>query len=128
MKFCALEGCPDLFTCVLSSLVPRLVSRARLSRGRESGQFPIIISFLTCQEFLGVLIGLGRRAVVFFGRAYGKAGNGSGMETENGNWKWKYKSGWSLSCPNRLACCRWLVASGALPASSLPSLVWCGNE
>ena len=26
--------------------------------GRESGQIPIIISFLTRQEFLGVLIGL----------------------------------------------------------------------
>ena len=26
--------------------------------GRESGQIPIIISFLTCQEFLGMLIGL----------------------------------------------------------------------
>ena len=26
--------------------------------GRESGQIPIIISFLTHQEFLGVLIGL----------------------------------------------------------------------
>ena len=35
-----------------------LVLRARLSRGRESGQIPIIISFLTRQKFLGVLIGL----------------------------------------------------------------------
>ena len=33
------------------------------------------------------------------------------LETENGNgnWKRKYKSGWSLSCPNRFACCCWLV-------------------
>ena len=33
------------------------------------------------------------------------------LETENGNgnWKWKYKSCWSLSCPNRFACCCWLV-------------------
>ena len=37
-----------------------LVSQPRLSRAqRESGQIPIIISFLTCQEFLGVLIDLG---------------------------------------------------------------------
>ena len=36
-----------------------LVSQPRLSRARrESGQFPIIISFLTRQGFLGVLIGL----------------------------------------------------------------------
>ena len=38
-----------------------LVSRARLSPhppGGESGQIPIMISFLTRQEFLGVLIGL----------------------------------------------------------------------
>ena len=35
-----------------------LVLRARLSRGRESGQIPIIISFLIRQKFLGVLIGL----------------------------------------------------------------------
>ena len=38
-----------------------IVSRARLSphpRGGESGQIPIMISFLTRQEFLGVLIGL----------------------------------------------------------------------
>ena len=35
------------------------ISQARLSLGRrESGQFPIIISYLTHQEFLGVLIGL----------------------------------------------------------------------
>ena len=27
----------------------------------------------------------------------------------HGNWKRKYKSGWSLSCPNRFACCCWLV-------------------
>ena len=33
------------------------------------------------------------------------------LETENGNGNWKqnYKSGWSLSCPNRFACCCWLV-------------------
>ena len=33
------------------------------------------------------------------------------LETENGNgnWKQKYKSCWSLSCPNRFACCCWLV-------------------
>ena len=33
------------------------------------------------------------------------------LETENGNgnWKRKYKSGWSLTCPNRFACCCWLV-------------------
>ena len=33
------------------------------------------------------------------------------LETENGNgnWKRKYKKGWSLSCPNRFACCCWLV-------------------
>ena len=37
----------------------KIVSQPRLSRvRRESGQFPIIISFLTCQGFLGVLIGL----------------------------------------------------------------------
>ena len=36
-----------------------VVLRARLSfRSRESGQIPIIISFLTRQEFYGVLIGL----------------------------------------------------------------------
>ena len=48
-----------------------LVSQPRLSRARrESGQIPIIISFLTRQEFLGVLIDLvtnGGRAVAFFG-------------------------------------------------------------
>ena len=48
-------SCADLE----ASLGQSVVLQTRLSLGRrESGQFPIIISFLTRQEFLGVLIGL----------------------------------------------------------------------
>ena len=44
------------------------------------------------------------------------------LETENGNgnWKQKYKSGWSLSCPNRFACCCWLVVRMHLELSQPP--------
>ena len=61
--------------CTISSKQTSL-GRARLSLGRrESGQFPIIISFLTCQKFLGVLIGLvanGGVPVAFFGMLFGE--------------------------------------------------------
>ena len=45
--------------------------------GRESGQIPIIISFLTHQEFLGVLIDLvpnGGAVVAFFGMLFTERG------------------------------------------------------
>ena len=45
--------------------------------GRESGQIPIIISFLTHQEFLGVLIDLvpnGGAVVAFFGMLFTEQG------------------------------------------------------
>ena len=52
-----------------------LVSQARLSlRRRESGQIPIIISFLIRQEFLGVLIDKWRRTVAFFGMLFREQG------------------------------------------------------
>ena len=52
-----------------------LVSQARLSlRRRESGQIPIIISFLIRQEFLGVLIDEWRRTVAFFGMLFKQQG------------------------------------------------------
>ena len=45
---------------VTGSLLPPFLRRepGDKARRRESGQIPIIISFLTCQEFLGVLIDL----------------------------------------------------------------------
>ena len=52
-------GCAERRAAVQSAGLSVVVSQPRLSRGkRESGQIPIIISFLTRQEFLGVLIDL----------------------------------------------------------------------